>query len=363
MTHFQPKMRIQTEVACPIYDSFRVRQVAGLFDLPLQAKVRERFEVELPEADESWRIGVIAGPSGSGKSTIARQAYGEAVCRDFAWPADRAVIDCLGDRPIKEITHMLTAVGFSSPPAWIKPYAVLSTGQRFRCDLARALLDGGELVVFDEFTSVVDRTVAKIGSAAVARAVRATPSRRFVAVTCHHDVLEWLEPDWVLDMATGTLDRRRLRRPGVKIEVVRCRHDAWRTFASHHYLSGHLNKAARCYLATWDGEPVAFCALLAAIGRRGIWRISRIVVLPDYQGVGIGSRFCRAIAELYAEQGQRTTITTSHPAMVAYLRASRHWRIRAVTKGGSSWRGFAARKSIRSTSGGRTVVSAEYSGT
>ena len=96
---------------------------------------------------------------------------------------------------------MLTAVGFSSPPAWIKPYRVLSQGERFRCDLARALLTRKRRVVFDEFTSVVDRTVARIGAAAVAKAVRRMPEKQFVAVTCHYDVAEWLEADWVLDMA------------------------------------------------------------------------------------------------------------------------------------------------------------------
>ena len=55
------------------------------------------------------------------------------------WPPDRAVIDGFGQRPIKDITHLLTAVGFSSPPSWIKPYRVLSNGEQFRCDLARAL--------------------------------------------------------------------------------------------------------------------------------------------------------------------------------------------------------------------------------
>ena len=47
-------------------------------------------------------------------------------------------IDGLGERPIKEITGLFTAVGFSSPPSWVKPYQVLSNGEQFRCDLARA---------------------------------------------------------------------------------------------------------------------------------------------------------------------------------------------------------------------------------
>ena len=176
---------------------------------------------------------------------MAKKLFGEHLYQRNEWPADRAVIDGLGDLPIKQITGMFTAVGFSSPPSWIKPYHVLSNGEQFRCDLARALSQAGNrdgtttqgvvpgqagsgtrsqvnhnntagqagsgthidnsLVVFDEFTSVVDRNVARVVSAAIAKGIRAGRiGCRFVAVTCHYDVTEWLEPDWVIDMATAT---------------------------------------------------------------------------------------------------------------------------------------------------------------
>ena len=206
-------------LSCPLHDSFRVQQVLGMFDMPDRPTLAENFTVELPDEDEPWRIGVIVGPTGSGKTSVARKAYGRNVYAESSWPADRAVIDCLGDLPIREITRMLSLVGFSSPPSWIKPYAVLSNGEKFRCELARALLGekesaecrvlsdcgsaekkvlsaecGGERnssrlstsqesprlstqhselstppVVIDEFTSLVDRTVAKISSTAISR--------------------------------------------------------------------------------------------------------------------------------------------------------------------------------------------------
>jgi hypothetical protein len=216
---------LTTTVSCPVHDSFRVQQVAGMFDVPLAEKAAERFEVELPDANEPWQIGLIVGPSGSGKSTVARHAFAEQMYVGADWPADRAVVDCFGELPVRRVVDLFTAVGFGSPPSWIKPYNVLSNGERFRCDLARALsvvrsplsvaTDNGprttdpHVVVFDEFTSVVDRNVAKICSAAIAKGIRRghLPCR-FVAVTCHYDVAEWLEPDWVLDMATCKLHRR-----------------------------------------------------------------------------------------------------------------------------------------------------------
>ena len=155
--------RVDVVVRCPVHDSFRVQQVAGMFDVPLAAEQTERFTAEVPGLDEAWEIGLVVGPSGSGKSTIARRQWPAAYATARNWPQDRAVIDGFSAGSIKEITGTLTAVGFSSPPHWIKPYHVLSNGERFRCELARAILEGGELVVFDEFTSVVDRTVARIG--------------------------------------------------------------------------------------------------------------------------------------------------------------------------------------------------------
>ena len=356
---------LEITVACPVVRSFRVDQVAGMFDVPLAEKAVERFRVEEPQLNEPWQIGLVVGPSGSGKSTLARRLFGDSLYAGGDWPSDRAVIDGFGDRPIKEITAMLTAVGLSSPPSWIKPYRVLSGGERFRCDLARALLHPADrddpLVAFDEFTSVVDRNVAQVASAAVSKAIRqGRIGCRFVAVTCHYDVTEWLAPDWVLDMASGTFSRRCLRRPPIELALVRCTCAAWRLFARHHYLSGTVSPHAVCYLALWRGEPVAFCAVLPLVGRRGRRRISRIVTLPDYQGVGIGAAVMEAVAGLERRAGHRVNITASHPAIIAHCRRSPRWRTVNVRKLGGSPRdrfvpGY-------KNSAGRAVVSFEYEG-
>ncbi|MGQ9576475.1 MAG: GNAT family N-acetyltransferase [Thermoguttaceae bacterium] len=380
---------IELTVACPVHESFRVRQVAGMFDVPLAQRLSERFAVDLPDLGEEWGIGLVVGPSGSGKTTIARKLFGAHLYQRGAWPADKAVVDCLGELPIKRITELFTAVGFSSPPSWIKPYHVLSTGEQFRCDLARALAAGGgwpsadqnppsppgachrppdtqeasrvpraPLVVFDEFTSVVDRTVARIVSAAIAKGIRqGRIACRFVAVTCHYDVTEWLAPDWVLDMASSSFDRRCLQRPPIELELFRCERRAWRLFARHHYLTGSLNPCAQCFLALWGGVPVAFCATVPMIGRRRHRRISRLVVLPDYQGVGIGMAVLEAVAQLHRGQGYRVGITGSHPALIAHCRRSPRWRTVGVKKAGSrSAKGF---RDYRG-SAGRAVVSFEY---
>lgn len=321
---------VDVVVTCPIKKTFRVDQVAGMFDLKLAKTASAEFHAELPAADEDWQIGVIVGPSGSGKTTIAREAFGADLCAAQPWAEDKAVIDGFGERSIKEITHALTSVGFSSPPSWVKPYSVLSNGEKFRCDLARALLADRPLIAYDEFTSVVDRTVAKIGSAAVSKAIRKGKiARKFVAVTCHYDIVDWLEPDWVLDMASGRLARGRLWRPEIKLEIAPVHRSAWVLFRRHHYLNTEICVNARCFVAFVGEEPVAFSAWISSVndghGRSGDMREHRTVVLPDFQGVGIGNRLSEFCASIWSGVGGRANSTTSHPAMIRYRSQSALW--------------------------------------
>ena len=59
--------QVDVQVTCPVYDSFRVQQVAGMFDVPLEDRSATSFSVDVPATDEAWQIGLIVGPSGSGK--------------------------------------------------------------------------------------------------------------------------------------------------------------------------------------------------------------------------------------------------------------------------------------------------------
>lgn len=327
-------------VSSPVPKSFRAAKIEGMFDVPHRSEQALTFTADLNETDEKpWSVGAIVGASGRGKSTLARALWpDEYVPGSYDWSADCLLDDFPDDLSPDQIVAALTSVGFSSPPAWLRPYRVLSNGQKHRADLARALTSGGDLVVMDEFTSVVDRTVAKSMSAAVAKYVRRV-GRQFVAVTCHRDVLEWLEVDWFYDQDEERLHWGCKRRPPVKLEICEGSREAWRIFRGHHYLTGSLHKGSRVFLtyATFEGEPealVGFFALLPMAGHRGWWRGHRTVVLPDYQGLGIGNRMVEEIAEqLWRRERKRFRTTTAAPARIAHMRRRPHmWRCTMAPK-------------------------------
>jgi GNAT superfamily N-acetyltransferase len=196
--------------------------------------------------------------------------------------------------------------------------------------LAEAMtqLQPGVPVVCDEYSSVVDRTVARVGSAALARTVRAR-QLSFVAVTCHDDVEEWLQPDWVYRPAENLFTWRCLRRrPAIQLQIVRCQASAWPLFAPNHYLNTGLLRSAACFLATWEGRPVAFSAWLPFVGAGPPTRREhRTVTLPDFQGVGIGNTLSATVAALFCGLGYRAISTTTHPALTHARRRSPLWRM------------------------------------
>ena len=175
--------------------SFRTSAVISNFDIDT-SHIDEHFKGEI-DLKCDWNIGLIVGGSGTGKTTIAKEVFQNAYFCEYEYNAD-AVIDDMPKASIKDIEKTFTAVGFCSPPSWLKPYRVLSNGEKMRVDLARCLLDDKQLVVFDEFTSVVNRECAKTTACAIAKAVRRS-GKQFVAVSCHDDIVEWLQPDWIYD--------------------------------------------------------------------------------------------------------------------------------------------------------------------
>jgi len=322
--------RIDVVVESEPSQSARARQIEGMFDVPPRLKQRLEWSGEVPLDEKPWNVGLIVGPSGSGKTTVARKLFGAALDKRYEWGAAAVVDDFPADVSMQDIAAICQAVGFNTIPAWLRRYEVLSNGEKFRVDIARRLIDDDTLVVVDEFTSVVDRQVAKIGSHAVQKYIR-RQGRRFVAVSCHSDIIEWLNPEWILEPATMTFQWRSLRRrPGIEIEMAKVGYEAWQIFAPYHYMSAELNHAAQCYALFVGETPAVIGAMLYRPNAhaRNVWGLSRVVTLPDYQGLGLAFVLMDTLGAAFAALGQRMRTYPAHPALIHSFDKSEKWALR-----------------------------------
>jgi ABC-type ATPase involved in cell division/GNAT superfamily N-acetyltransferase len=336
-----------------------------MFDVSPQKRLTKTWEIDMPVEEEDWEIGIIVGPSGAGKTTIAKKIFGEenyfAGVNGFDWSHQKAFISEYPEKITnKELTKTLTMVGFSSPPSWLLPFDKLSNGQKFRAEMARIILETDEIAIVDEFTSVVDRNVAKVCSFAVQKLVRER-KKKLVAVSCHYDIIDWLEPDWVYYVDSNEFKRGRLRRPEIQLEICRVDKAAWRIFKGHHYLNTDAHNAAHYFVAMWENNPVALVAALAFPHKyvKNIWKSHRTVVLPDYQGVGIGGIMTDTIAQYYLDLGKRFTGVASHPAMIAHRNNSPKWKL---TRKPGRTAGQGKGGKVTSTASNRLTASHEYIG-
>ena len=277
---------------------------------------------------EKFAIGLIVGSSGSGKSTLLKTFGTE---HTPLWDNNKAIVSHFTTP--EEAVSRLSATGLNSIPTWMKPYHVLSTGEKFRADLARSLNSNA---IIDEFTSVVNREVAISTSIAISKYITKNKLSNIVFSSCHKDILPYLNPDWVYNTDTCELPiRRLLPRPEMELKIYRTTWKSWNMFKNHHYLSQDLNKACRCFIGVLNGQVVAFNASISLPGRipplyegdtRNKFRESRTVVLPDYQGMGIGTKFSNAIGEMFLDEGYRYFSKTAHPRMGEYRQNSLLWR-------------------------------------
>jgi GNAT superfamily N-acetyltransferase len=330
-------MLVEVHNRCDDYESYRAARVKSLFNVETGANFDHT--ADLPLEEQEWKLGLVVGPSGSGKSSLGRALWGEdAFYRPDGWPDDAPIIDGISPGgKVDDVTAALAAVGLGDVPSWLRPYPVLSNGEKFRADLARVVCEQPERVVVDEFTSVVDRQIAKIGALAFSKAWKRTPGQA-VLLSCHYDIIEWLQPDWTYDTDTHEFTWGCLQpRPRIEVDVWQTDWRYWPMFEPHHYLKAGPMPFGVCYVATVDGEPVAHLGMSSKYLRGGRieGRACRLVVMPEWQGAGVGVRFLNHVCQRYLDgeghgklEGRRMTTQfhTSHPGLCAALRRDPRWR-------------------------------------
>lgn len=315
------------------FNSYRAARVKSLFN----AESGCNFDLILENIDLSgeWNIGVVVGPSGSGKTSIGKQIFKENKIVDLSsgWSSNKPIIDDIAPNgDFNTVTGLLAAVGLGDVPAWLRPFRVLSNGEQFRAGLARVICEKPNEIVIDEFTSVIDRQIAKIGAQAFQKAWRReNPFGKVVLLTPHYDVVDWVQPDWVIDTRTKSFERGCPRqKPTIELEIQKVNGSYWDYYKPHYYLDLPMPIAAEYFVGTVNGELACHLAVTPWFHLKG-YRATRLVTMPEWQGAGVGTRFLNAIAEYHLQGNGRknkqlpTYFHTSHPQLCNSLRRSPKW--------------------------------------
>ena len=276
-------------------------------------------EVTIPNK----RGGLIAvvGNSGSGKTTILKAWGMEEDTFDLTTPIYK-----LFDSD-EQAEHYLILAGLRSVPTWRNTLVNVSNGERQRAELAIKLSRG--VICIDEFTSLVDRDTAK--ALCISLNKNKASIKDLTLASCHHDILQWLEFDHAYNADTKTwIDRGSLRQDReIRLSIRPCdTKEVWEIFKRHHYLSGKINASANSWCCYIGDKPVAMTSVIAfpSGNWKNGWRGHRTVVLPEFQGMGIGTLLSDTIAEYIVSTGARFFSKTAHPAFGMHRNNSENWK-------------------------------------
>lgn len=305
--------------------------VYDAFDIQNKEETSVKIPINFNECKNfEWNIGVIYGGSGTGKTTLLKE-FGDLTTDKF--DEHKPLISNFDWLEPKEATFLLSAMGLASVPTWLRPYSLLSNGEQYRASLAYKVGKSNEndVILIDEFTSVVDRDVAKAMSNALQKYIRKY-NKKIILASCHFDIMTWLQPDWTYSPLKGRLERAssRRQRPRIELQIFRCRYEAWSIFKKHHYLSEELNKAAKCFIGLMNDKPVFFIAILPMPSGTisNAFRVSRMVVLPDFQGLGIGIKLLNVFGSMYKKNQKKLYIKTSNPSLFKGMERNKiNWKL------------------------------------
>lgn len=323
----------------PVSTSFRCTRAANSLDIDPEKKSVHELTIEA-DLVSPFSVGLIVGASGSGKTTLAKQIFGPD-CMNSLIKNEIPVIEQFPKEwSYDECADALSGMGLTSVPCWIRPVYTLSNGQRARAEAAVGLASAGGSngpLLLDEWTSVVDRTVAKVMSHCVQKYARRT-QKQIILLSCHYDVIEWLNPDWIIDCNEQKFIDRRSVRPErsekLDFEIRQVDRKSWAYFSKYHYLSDKIPPGKSYMYGLFQGQNqvgfVAFSNYVPKTKSYYIMHFNRLVIHPDYCGFGLGIKFLNAASKaLFREMNGQVKIMgafSSRPTYKSLIR-DRRWRL------------------------------------
>jgi ABC-type ATPase with predicted acetyltransferase domain len=327
----------------PVFASYRCKRAADSLDIDVEKKSVHKLSITA-DLKTPFNVGLILGASGSGKTTLAKQIYGTESF-EIKLDLDKPIIEQLNPNySYDECATILNGIGLSAVPCWIKPVKTLSNGQKARAEAAFLLSElSNKTKIIDEWTSVVDRTVAKAMSHCAQKMVRKT-NKQVVFLSCHYDVVEWLNPDWIIDCNTESyLDRRSLHqhntREQLSFQVRRCDRKSWRYFSKYHYLSENLPGGEIELFGLFEGDRQIGFQCFAKYKPKihnefPIFHSNRTVIHPDYVGFGLGLKLINESSRIFKKQKlcEIRAKFSSVPVFKAMMKDKINWRLLSVEK-------------------------------
>jgi len=285
---------LQSEIS----NSFRCKMAANSLDIDVKKKSIHHLKIDNINIPEKWNIGLIYGASGSGKTTLAKHLFGNDIF-SLNFDENKSVLDLMPENiEYKECAKILSAIGLTSVPCWIRPIKTLSNGQKARVEAVLLMCSNNEIVIIDEFTSVVDRTTAKIMSFCLNKFAK-KQNKKIILLSCHADILEWLKPDWQIDCNKQQFELPKsdafffTKREQLKFTIKKADRNTWRYFSKYHYLNENLpGGSIFCYGLFMGENQIGFQCFANYVpfkdGYKKIYHSNRTVIHPDYAGLGLG---------------------------------------------------------------------------
>ena len=286
------------ELKSDVSKSYRCKRAADSLDIDVNKKSVHNLSIDADITSE-FNVGLILGASGSGKTTLAKHIFGQD-CFEHVLNEELPIIEQFPkDYTYDECAYILSGIGLTSVPCWIRPVKTLSNGQKARAEAALLMCKDESISLIDEWTSVVDRTVAKVMSHCVQKFAR-RKNKKIIILSCHYDVVDWINPDWIIDCNSEKFIDRRLLQPvererkeKIHFDVREVDRSTWKYFSKYHYLSARLPGGKIYTYGIFNGvNQIGFqCFANYVPTRKGkvpIFHSNRTVVHPDYAGMGLG---------------------------------------------------------------------------
>lgn len=290
--------RIEVLLKSEIFNNFRCKMACDSLDIDIKKKSEHRLIIDGIKIPETWNIGLIYGASGSGKTTLAKKIFGENCFKTVISEKEPIINQFPKELNYDQCSTLLNGIGLTSVVCWVRPVNTLSNGQIARAEAALLMTQESGIVAIDEWTSVVDRTVAKAMSNCVQKFARKN-KKQIILLSCHKDIIEWVKPDWLIDCNKQTFNLPQSKdfffqkREQLQFDIREVGRESWKYFSKYHYLSEKLPGGKIHTYGLFHGQDqIGFQCFANYTPTRkdttAIFHSNRTVIHPDYAGLGMG---------------------------------------------------------------------------